>query len=49
MLNQFVVVGDLHCSPTSLPAIEKLFNVLNIIQNYTPIFLGDFFHSKNKT
>ncbi len=48
MLNQFVVVGDLHCSPTSLPAIEKLFNVLNIIQNYTPIFLGDFFHSKNK-
>jgi len=48
MNNKFVVVGDTHCSPTSLGIISKLFDLLNKYKDYTPIFLGDFFHSRNR-
>lgn len=48
MNNKFVVVGDTHCSPTSLDITNKLFDLLNKYKEYTPIFLGDFFHSRNR-
>ena len=46
--NKFVVVGDLHCSPTTLNITYQIFELLKNYPDYTPIFLGDFFHSKNR-
>lgn len=46
--NKFVVVGDLHCSPTTLNITYQVFELLKTYSDYTPIFLGDFFHSKNR-
>lgn len=50
MLNNknFIVVGDLHCSPTTLEITYKVIQMLNRYPNHTPIFLGDFFNSKAK-
>ncbi|MFA5758283.1 MAG: metallophosphoesterase [Clostridia bacterium] len=48
MKNKFVVVGDLHCSPTTLNVTYKIFELLKNFSEYTPIFLGDFFHSKSR-
>lgn len=48
MKNKFVVVGDLHCSPTTLNVTYKVFELLKNFLDYTPIFLGDFFHSKSR-
>jgi DNA repair exonuclease SbcCD nuclease subunit len=46
--NKFVIVGDLHCSPTTLNITYQLFEILKNYPDYIPVFLGDFFHSKNR-